>query len=133
MLDVHELFQVFIALDIHAQVVELRQQFTHAVQTSGYHVEHRALVGHRQLLWQLTDLQARRTPDFTVVALLLALDQAQHARLAGAVAADDAHPLATSDLPGHFVQQRHGAECEGHIAEFEQGHVGLHKSGAHST
>ncbi|MNH01782.1 hypothetical protein D3C79_610060 [compost metagenome] len=132
-LDVHEFFQVFIALDVQAQVVELRQQLAHAIQACGHHIEHRALVGHRQLLRQLADLQGRGTPDFAVVALLLALDQAQHARLAGAVAADDAHPLATSDLPGHFVQQRHGAECEGHIAEFEQGHVRLHKSGAHST
>ncbi|MNI39097.1 hypothetical protein D3C73_932700 [compost metagenome] len=113
--------------------MELRQQLAHAIQACGHHVEHSALVGHRQLLRQLADLQARGTPDFAVVAFLLALDQAQHARLAGAVAADDAHPLATGDLPGHFVQQRHRAECEGHIAEFEQGHVRLQKAGAHST
>jgi len=132
-LHVHQFFQVFIALDVLAQVMKLCQQLADAIQPCRHDVEHRALVGQRQFLGQLADFQPRGAPDVTVIAFLLALDQAQHARLASAVAADDAHPLATSDLPGHLVQQRHGAECEGHIAEFEQGHVRLHKSGAHST
>ncbi|MNZ91861.1 hypothetical protein D3C78_1108600 [compost metagenome] len=132
-LNMHEFFQVIVALDVLAQVVELGKQFANAIQACGHHVEHCPLVSHWQFLRQFADLQARCAPDLSVVALLLALDQAQHARLAGAVTADDAHPLATGDLPGHFVQQRHRAECEGHIAEFEQGHVRLQKAGAHST
>ncbi len=132
-LNVHELFQICIAVDVLAQVMKLGEQLADAIQACRDHIEHRTLVGNRQLLWQLADLQARGAPDLAIVALLLALDQAQHARFAGAVTADDAHPLATGDLPGHFVQQRHRAECEGHIAEFEQGHVRLQKAGAHST
>ncbi|MNZ15504.1 hypothetical protein D3C78_324550 [compost metagenome] len=115
-LDVHELFQVGIGMDVLAQVVVFGQQGADAVEAFGHHVEHGTAVGHRQFLRQLANLQARGTPDVAFIRLLIALDQAQHARLASAVAADDAHPLTTGDLPGHLVQQRRGAERKGHIA-----------------
>src|SRR5690606_32100331 len=81
-----------------------------------------ALVGTPQFLRQFTDLQTGRPPDFAVIGHLIALDQAQHARLPGAVTTDDAGPLATGNLPGHLVQQRHGAVGPGNIGELEQGH-----------
>jgi len=132
-LDVHQLVQVGIGNDVLAQVMVLREQFANTVQAFGDHVEHGPLVGHRQFLRQFADLEARCAPDGAVIGLLIALDQLHHAGLACAVAADDAHPLTTGDLPGHLVQQRHRAESKGHIAEFEQGHELLQKLGAHST
>ncbi|MNF55709.1 hypothetical protein D3C84_371810 [compost metagenome] len=132
-LDVHQLVQVGVGDDVLAQVVVLRKQLAHTVQAFGHHVEHCPLVGHWQFLRQFADLEARGTPYRAVIGLLIALDQLHHAGLACAVAADDAHPLTTGDLPGHLVQQRHSAERKGHIAEFEQGHELLQKPGAHST
>ncbi|MCY1183717.1 hypothetical protein D9M73_243610 [compost metagenome] len=133
MLDVHEFFQVGIAVDVLAQVVIFSQQGANTVEALGHHVEHCTTIGHRQFLRQLANLQPRSAPDIAIVRLLIALDQAQHARLASTIAADNAHPLTTGDLPGHLVQQRHRAESKGHIAEFEQGHDLLQKPGAHST
>ncbi|MNC38493.1 hypothetical protein D3C75_871010 [compost metagenome] len=112
----HELFQVGIAVDVLAQVVIFGQQGANTVEAFGHHVEYCTTVGHRQFLRQLANLQPRSAPDIAVVRLLIALDQAQHARLASTVAANNAHPLTTGDLPRHLVQQRHGAERKGHIA-----------------
>nr|GFD29601.1 hypothetical protein [Tanacetum cinerariifolium] len=109
------------------------KQGTHAVQAFRHDVEHGAAVGHGQFLRQLADFQARCTPDAAVIGQLNALDQLEHAGFTGAVTTDDADPLSTGDLPGHLVQQRHGAERKGHIGEFEQGHELLQKPGAHST
>ena len=133
LLDVHQLVEVFLGDAVLRQVMVLREQLANAVQAFGNHVEHCPSVGHRQFLRQFADLEARGTPHRAVIGLLVAFYQLHHAGLAGAVAADDAHPLTTGDLPGHLVQQRHGAESKGHIAEFEQGHTLLQKLGAHST
>ena len=133
LLDVHQLVQVSIGNDVLAQVVVLREQFTNTVQTFGNHVEHGPFVGRRQLLRQFANLEAGRAPNRAVIGFLITFYQLHHAGLSGAVAADDAHPLSTGDLPGHLVQQRHRAESKGHIAEFEQGHELLQKLGAHST
>ncbi|MCY1530082.1 hypothetical protein D9M68_652580 [compost metagenome] len=122
MLDMHELVQIGLGDDVLAQVVILRQQLADPVQALGNHIEDRPSVGDRQLLRQLADLQPRRTPDRAVIGLLVALDQLQHARFAGAIAADDARPLATGNLPRHLVQQRHGAVGQGNIGELKQGH-----------
>ena len=116
-----------------AQVVVLREQFTNTVQTFGNHVEHGPFVGRRQLLRQFANLEAGRAPNRAVIGFLITFNQLHHAGFAGTVAADDAHPLSTGDLPGHLVQQRRRAESKGHIAEFEQGHELLQKLGAHST
>ena len=133
LLHVHQLLEVVIAVNVLRQVMITRQQFANAGQAFGNHVEHRALVGARQLLRQLADLQPWCTPDFAVVGHLVALDQTQHARFAGAVAADDAHTLAPRDLPGHSIEQGHGAIGEGYVGKLEQGHGHLQKQGAHST
>lgn len=132
-LHVHQLVEVFGGDDVLAEVVILSEQLAHAIQAFGNDVEYGTAVSDRQLLGQLANLQARRTPDIAVIGHLDALDELQHAGFASAVAADDADPLTTGDLPGHLVQQRHGAERKGHIAEFEQGHELLQKPGAHST
>ncbi|MNQ66751.1 hypothetical protein D3C85_812510 [compost metagenome] len=129
LLDAGQLGQVGIGLDVLAEVVELGEQRTDLRQPFGHHVEHGAIVGARQFLRQFADLQRRRTPDLAVVGELVALDQAQQAGLAGAVAADDAHPLAAGDLPGHLIQQRHGAVGEGYVGELEQCHGGPPGSG----
>ncbi|MNH06757.1 hypothetical protein D3C79_661360 [compost metagenome] len=115
-LDVHEFFQVSITVDVLTQVMILSKQGADTVEAFGHYVEHGTTVGHRQFLRQLANLQPRSTPDIAVVRLLIALDQTQHARLASTVAANNAHPLTTGDLPRHLVQQRHGAERKGHIA-----------------
>ncbi|MNJ64864.1 hypothetical protein D3C77_608470 [compost metagenome] len=122
LLHVHELIEVFIVMNVLAQVMVARKQLAHAGQPLGDHVEHRAIVRARQLLRQLTDLQRRGAPDLTVIGGLLALDQAQHAGFAGAIAADDAHPLAPGDLPGHLFEQGRGAIGQGYIGELEQRH-----------
>ncbi|MCY1277747.1 hypothetical protein D9M70_264550 [compost metagenome] len=129
LLDAGQLGQVGIGLDVLAEMVELGQQRADLRQPFGHHVEHGAIVGARQFLRQFADLQRRRTPDLAVVGELVALDQAQQAGLAGAVAADDAHPLAAGDLPGHLIQQRHGAVGEGYVGELEQRHGGPPGSG----
>jgi len=133
LLNVHQLVQVFLGDAVLRQVMVLRKQLAHTVQAFGNHVEHCPSVGHRQFLRQFANLEARGAPNRAVIGLLVAFYQLHHAGLAGAVAADDAHPLTTGDLPGHLVQQRHSAESKGHIAEFEQGHTLLQKLGAHST
>ncbi|MNO83441.1 hypothetical protein D3C76_747490 [compost metagenome] len=129
----HQLVQIGVSDDVLAQVVIFGEQGANAVQAFGDHVEHCPLVGHRQFLRQFADLESWCAPNGAVIGLLVALDELHHAGLASAVAADDAHPLTTGDLPGHLVQQRHSAERKGHIAEFEQGHELLQKPGAHST
>ena len=133
LLDVHQFVQVGIGHDVLAKVVVLGQQFANTVQTLSHYVEHCPSVGYRQLLRQFANLEPGCAPDRAVVRLLITFNQLHHAGLAGAVAADDAHPLSTGDLPGHLVQQRRRAESKGHIAEFEQGHELLQKLGAHST
>ena len=133
LLDVHQLVQVSIGDDVLAQVMVLGQQLANTVQAFGHNVEYGPLVGYRQLLRQFANLEAGRAPNRAVIGFLITFDQLHHAGLAGTVAADDAHPLSTGDLPGHLVQQRHRAESKGHIAEFEQGHELLQKLGAHST
>ena len=129
----HQLVQVVFGDTVLCQVMVFGEQRADAIEAFGNHVEHCPSVGHRQFLRQFADLEARRAPYGAVIGLLVAFDQLHHAGFAGAVAADDAHPLTTGDLPGHLVQQRHSAESKGHIAEFEQGHTLLQKLGAHST
>ncbi len=133
LLNMHELVEVVLILNVHAQVMVLGEQLAYPGQAFGDHIEDRAVVGPRQLLWQLADLQSRRAPDFAVVCAAIALDQAQHAGFARPVAADDADPLAPRDLPGHAIQQRRGAVGERYIGELEQGHGYLRKQGAHSS
>ena len=74
LLDMHQLVEVVLALDVLAQVVIARQQLADPGQALGHHIEYRALVGTRQLLRQLADLQRRRAPDLAVIGHLLALD-----------------------------------------------------------
>src|SRR5690606_22902833 len=133
LLHMHQLLEVVIAVDVLRQVVIARQQLANPGQPLGDHVEHGTLVGAWQLLRQLADLQSRSAPDLAVIRHLVALDQAQHARFAGAVAADDAHALTPRDLPGHSVEQGHGAIGEGYVGKLEQGHEHLQKQAAHST
>ncbi|MCY1448887.1 hypothetical protein D9M71_655950 [compost metagenome] len=122
LLDAGELREIIFVLNVQAQVVIAGQQFADLGEPLGDHVVHRTIIGARQLLRQFADLQRRRPPDVAVIGHLLALDQLEHARLAGAVAADDADPLSPGDLPGHLVQQRRGAKGKGHIGELQQGH-----------
>ena len=122
LLDMGEFGQVGIGLDVLAKVMVFSQQRAHLRQAFGHHVEYGALVRAGQFLGQFADLQRRCTPDLAIVGGLVALDQAQQAGLASAVAADDAHALAAGDLPGHLIQQRHGAVGEGYIGELEQCH-----------
>ncbi|MNN11259.1 hypothetical protein D3C81_1242120 [compost metagenome] len=134
LLHVRQLVQVLGTVDVLGQVVVLGDQLADLGQALGHHVVHRALVGRRQLLRQLADLQRRCAPDLAVVRTLVTLDQLEHARLAGAVATDDAHPLAAGDLPRDPVQQRRGAVGKGYVGELEQGHGGASIGmGAHST
>ncbi len=133
LLNMHELVEVVLILNVHAQVMVLGEQLAYPGQAFGDHIEDRAVVGPRQLLWQFADLQSRRAPDFSVVSAAIALDQAQHAGFARPVAADDADPLAPRELPGHAIQQRRGAVGERYIGELEQGHGYLRKQGAHSS
>jgi len=96
LLDVHQLVQVFFGNAVLRQVMVLRKQLTDAVQAFGDHVEHCPSVGHRQFLRQFANLEARGAPYRAVIGLLVAFYQLHHAGLAGAVAADDAHPLTTA-------------------------------------
>ncbi|RMP74876.1 hypothetical protein ALQ16_203322 [Pseudomonas syringae pv. actinidiae] len=104
LLNMHQLVQVFLGDAVLRQVVIFSQQGADAIQTFGHHVEHCPSVGYRQFLGQFADLEAWRTPDSAVIGLLNAFHQLQHAGLACAVTANDAHPLTTGDLPGHLVQ-----------------------------
>ena len=67
LLNMHELVEVVLILNVHAQVMVLGEQLAYPGQAFGDHIEDRAVVGPRQLLWQLADLQSRRAPDFSVV------------------------------------------------------------------
>ncbi len=80
LLDLRQPVQVLVALDVLAQVVELRQQLADAGQALGDHVEHATVVGTRQLLRQFADLQPGGAPDLAVVGGAITLDQAQQAR-----------------------------------------------------
>ena len=129
LLDVHEPLHIQFAAGVLGQVMVLGEQFADAGQARGHHVEHRAVVGARQFLRQFADLQRRGAPDLAVIGLLLALDDAQEAGFAGAVAADDAYPLAPLDLPGHPVQQGGDAKGQGYVGELEQRHGFLREKG----
>ena len=115
-LHVHQLVEVFGGDDVLAQVMVLGEQGADPIKAFSHHVEYGTAIRHRQFLRQFADLQARSAPDAAVIGQLHAFDQLEHAGFAGAVATDDADPLSTGDLPGHLVQQRHGAERKGHIA-----------------
>ena len=110
------------------QVVVLGQQLTHPGKAGGNHVIHRLVVSCRQLLRQLANFQTRRKPDVALICPLLAGHQPKQAGLAGAIATDQTHALATVELKAHLVEQRIEAVGQGYIREREQRHnspVGL--------
>ena len=85
------------------------------------HVEDRPGRGQRHVLDEPRDAQSGLTPHRPRVGRQLAADDLQQRRLAGAVAADDRHPLAGVDLQRHIVEQRQMAEGEGDVIERDDG------------
>ena len=76
----------------------------------------------RHVLRQQRDLRAGRDHDLAAVGLDLAAEHPHQRRLAGAVAAEQADPLAGVDLARDAVQERRPAKTDAKIAKRNQRH-----------
>jgi hypothetical protein len=93
--------------------------FAHA---RGHRLEHGLPGLERRLLRDRRDLDAGRDPHLAVVGTRGALEDAQQARLAGAVAADEADVLARLDYEVGVVEEGNVAKGEGSFGELEERH-----------
>ncbi len=76
------------------------------------------------LLRDAGELQCGREPEPAVVGSCATLDDFQQARLAGAVAPDEADVLARLDHQVRMIEQRDVAVGEGDFGKLEEGHRG---------
>ena len=81
----------------------------------GKHRIQQAVLAARRLLRDRGDGYAPREPDGTAVGLRVAQDQAQHRRLAGAVAPDQRDPRARRDRRRYTIEDRASGDA---IAQF---------------
>ena len=102
-------------------LVVLHQQPRALAQPLGHRLEDREPRGKRGLLGDEGEPRARREADQAVVGARRALDDLQQARLAGAVAADEADALARLDHQVGVVEQRHVPVGERDGGELEEG------------
>src|SRR5690606_21120413 len=91
-------------------------------QPAGDVLVHAQIEGVGKRLLELADAQPVLAPDLARVRLLLAGDDAQQCRLAGAVAADQAHALVRLQRERGVTQQRLVPDVERDVVEDEQGH-----------
>ena len=99
-----------------AHVARLGDAFADRVEHARRRVEHR-------LLRHVADAQALGQLQQAVVELLEAGDDLQQRRLAGAVAADEAEPLAGLERERRAVEQRDVAVREMGVGDGEDGHA----------
>ena len=105
------------------QFVMLGEEAAGLAQALGNDVIDRALDALRHLLRQPGRAQPLAADDLAVVRFVLAGDQAQQRRLAGAVAADQAQALAGCDAQIGPVEQGGGAEGQVHGSQFDEIHA----------
>ena len=104
------------------QVMILGQQFGLGAEAPGDLVEDRAL----EVVWHL--LRQRRGPqpllpdDLASIGLQGTLEEAEERGLAGAVAAQEAHPLARLHRQIGLLQERRAAESQGDVGEGDEWH-----------
>ena len=116
-------FQILEALPVEFQrraPTILGQQRFYAGQAGTHDVTHAGLNRIGQVLRQLADDESVLACDLTAVGLLLAGNQLQRRRLAGAVTADQADALAGLDAERGFVKNTQLAEVEGYFVESKQ-------------
>ncbi|MPN62116.1 hypothetical protein SDC9_209863 [bioreactor metagenome] len=101
---------------------EQRRGFTHA---GNHRLEHRMRRVERRFLRHVADADAGLHPDLAVIEPALAGtggERRQQRRLAGAVAADQGHPLAGVELEFGVIEQRHVTVGEAGVGKFQVGH-----------
>ena len=113
--------RIVVALDGMAQAVELGEQRAELAQAAGDDVEGGALE-HRAgaLLGEPADTQPGAGHDLASLRFDLAGDQAQQRRLAGAVAPDQAEPLAAVDRQPGPVEQRAPGQVVTDVSQGQQ-------------
>ena len=94
------------------QVVILGQQFRLGAETPGDLVEDRAVKVPRHFLGEHGGPQPLLPDDLAPIGLRVALEQAQERRLAGAVAAQEAHPLARLNRQIGLIQDQRAAKAQ---------------------
>ena len=96
------------------------------------HVDQRAAAGDREVLRQPADAHAVRARDLAVVDLLLAGDDLEQRRLARAVRADQADPIAVAEPQARRVEDHPIAEEQRDVVEDDQAHERRLDSTLHS-
>ena len=99
------------------ELVVLVQQRGLRAETGGNGIEYRSVRIEFRLLRHQRELQFRLAPDLAVVERNFTADDFEQARLARAVAADQADALAALDHQIGMVEQRDVAECEASAIE----------------
>ena len=107
----------------HGRVVVGRHERAQLAEPGRHLVEYRPVVCAWHVLLQPRDAQPRGSPDLTGVRRLLARDHAQQARLARAVAANQADALAGLDPKGRVLEERKMSKGERDTIEREYGHA----------
>ena len=102
----------FLAGQPARQVMILGQQFRLGAETPRDLVEDRAVQVLRHLLGKHRGPQALLPDDLAAIGLQGALEEAEERRLAGAIAAQEAHPLARLNRQIGLVQERRAAEAQ---------------------
>jgi len=100
------------------------EQASDGAESRGDRFVHGAAGLEGGLLLDRCEREAGRAPHAPVVRLRAALDELQQARLAGAVAADEAHALAGLEDEVGAIEQRDMAESEARGGELDERHFG---------
>jgi hypothetical protein len=104
--------------------VVLDEEAGDGAEALGHRLVHGPRRAQHRLLRDRRDRKARRAPHAAVVRLRAALDQLQQARLARAVAADEAHALARLEDEVGMVEQGNVAVGEAGGGELDERHFG---------
>jgi len=103
--------------------MELGQPLAQLAQAIGNHIEHAAGGTVRDLLFQAGDAHPLLHADFAVIGLVIAGQQFEQGRFAGAVAADQGDTLARLDRQFGFFQQQGAADAEVDVLQSNQRHL----------
>ncbi len=102
---------------LRRRLVILGQQIPQSIQPTGDDLEGSSGGIHWQFLRQRGHTQTGLAPSFAAVGLNLAGQQAKQGGFTGAVATDQADPLAGVDLEAGAIQQFFGTEGDGEVVD----------------
>jgi hypothetical protein len=108
--------------DFQGRLVVIRQQAGDGAKARGNGFIHRLVAGKFRLLGDIGDAQFRLAPKRAVIEAAQPRQRLEQARLAAAVATDQADALAGINLQRGMVEQGHMAIGEAGIVEGDDGH-----------